>query len=403
MRNEARGLNPRNILKLATFMLLLGMGNYVPSGKGLPENERMTDWNEISTGFERFMGCPSPANAQVFLETLPKDRTIKELGKKADFLKLFADWRLAAFRDEIISGKRPAIEAAFRLLNVLERDRLRYVCIALGHTIRLYPEAFLELVHEYRNRFYIRNAGCPTGFVMESYERVGTAKLFELKMRLNALERIHLGAVEREKASCVSKLKEEILKQAALSPELGISNIPNRPLEGGASRLEEEMTVKASRAFIDYPSLENARRLRDLLPRTRQKIAFSPIDLEYDYWILENEAFAGNIYAAECVCRLLNASDGIAGIIYPTTLGTLIRVNPKVFLEVIKKYREQPDILATVLYYNSGFSFKESTRNCILKERLRILMAVDDPELLDVKNSCIRYIRKHLQTAPSEF
>ncbi|MBE3119246.1 MAG: hypothetical protein IMZ50_10895, partial [Candidatus Atribacteria bacterium] len=271
------------------------------------------------------------------------------------------------------------------------------ICVDLSRLIRLNPQGFLEFAYEYKDSYYIKNESYPVRFFIPSYDQLWTAQLFELEMRLRALEQINEDKLREVKAACVICLKDEVEKLEAY-PQVRsfFSRAPQiRNTGKEVDELDREKAIRAGKAFIEYPSLENAEALRNTIPKTPEipRTAFSPVDLESDYWILDYEALAGNKYAVEVVCRLLNFRDGIAGIMYEATLGNLIRVNPNLYLQVIKDYRGQPFIFESARGRGIEYNFYEDGIACILEARIQALQGVEDPDLLEIRDACIRYLR----------
>lgn len=365
--------------------------------KDSQKEEQITDWDNMCGSFEKFVNHPCPSETRAFLETLPGDRANKEKGDKDKFFKLMAGWGYNILSNEITLGNRPAIEAAFRLLNILEEESLHNICVDLSRLIRLNPQGFLEFAYEYKDSYYIKNESYPVRFFIPSYDQLWTAQLFELEMRLRALEQINEDKLREVKAACVICLKDEVEKLEAY-PQVRsfFSRAPQiRNTGKEVDELDREKAIRAGKAFIEYPSLENAEALRNTIPKTPEipRTAFSPVDLESDYWILDYEALAGNKYAVEVVCRLLNFRDGIAGIMYEATLGNLIRVNPNLYLQVIKDYRGQPFIFESARGRGIEYNFYEDGIACILEARIQALQGVEDPDLLEIRDACIRYLR----------
>jgi hypothetical protein len=100
-----------------------------------------------------------------------------------------------------------------------------------------------------------------------------------------------------------------------------------------------ERLQSAWKEYIEYPSSENALKVYLLLPEKEPIIdgkALKCIDLIYNFdnfSILEHEIYAGERNAVRVAFRLLNIADGDFAEILLITLGNLIRIHPKLFLE----------------------------------------------------------------------
>lgn len=393
--NFWRLLSKHNIAIIIIPVTLCVCGTAEKSRKA---EEQITDWDNIRAGFEVFVSRPCPGEAKHFLETLPKDRTKNEKGDKSKALKLMSHGEASGIlSNEIMSGNSSAIEAAFRLLNILENESLHHLRANLSHIIRLHPQDFLQFAYEYRDSSYMRSEGYPVSFFMSSYDQRWTARLFELEMRLKTLENVNEDRLREVKDTCILILNNEIRRLRSKAQVLEfLSRLPQRmPIGKELDELDKEKAISTAKAFLDYPSLENARALRNTIPKSPAVpiTAYSPIDLEDDYWILENEAFAGNRYAVEVICRLLRFRDGIAGIIYEATLGNLIRINPRLYLQVVKEYQEQPHVFESARGYGLEYYPFEHAIACIYEARIQALQSVEDPDLLEIRDASIRYLR----------
>lgn len=158
-------------------------------------------------------------------------------------------------------------------------------------------------------------------------------------------------------------------------------------------------------AFLGYPSSENAKLLMESLPITKPSpesgvnldIVASYIFYWDNYLILEREVLAGNRYAAETVIRLLNVFDGAYSEQLLATLGFLVRINPKLFLQVLANNQENAFLKAggcPVLAVEPAYYDRMSARLYELRMRVSALHGVVDKDLSTVRDECIRSLRR---------
>jgi|GEM_PF-2217651 len=361
-------------------------------------NNASIDWDIVLIEFQRFLNHPCQKETKLFLATLPNDKAKLEIGDKENFLHLLAGWEYHILSNEIRLGNRPAVEAAFRLLNILEPQSQAEICIDLSHLIRINPQLFLELAHKYKDSYFIRREGFPVSLFIPAYEQRLMARIYELEMRMRALGQINIDEIEETKVACLEVLNSnlEILRTNPKVRNILNKSSKYRILKKDVSKIDKGSIEKASEAFIEYPSLDNAKDLRDSFPKAPEipRIAFTPIDLQGDYWILDYEALTGNRFAAEVICRLINYADGIAGQQYYSTLGQLIRTNPRLFLQIIKDNEELSLASESSRGYGIEYNYFEGAIMCIYEARIQALQSVDDPDLLEIRNACISYLQQ---------
>ena len=117
------------------------------------------------------------------------------------------------------------------------------------------------------------------------------------------------------------------------------------PIRNQESILDWDLARERFAVFFEWPCPDNAVKLLNSLRRgevSKEKGDRSGTMelIDRDYSILETEAVAGNRYAAEVLFRLLSISDGALTGYILQTMGTIIRVNPILFLDMALKYRE---------------------------------------------------------------
>jgi hypothetical protein len=153
-------------------------------------------------------------------------------------------------------------------------------------------------------------------------------------------------------------------------------------------------------SFFEYPSPENAESLMKLLPASEvsKEIGDRSGAMESamaDYTILETEVLAGNRYAADVLFRLLSLSDGALTMDIMETMGLLIRVKPKYFLDLVLKYQEGPFFKEEYPVYAVGPAYREKKRARIYEYEMRIeaLESVSGSKYTEVIGECVRELR----------
>ena len=170
--------------------------------------------------------------------------------------------------------------------------------------------------------------------------------------------------------------------------------------------MDWDMVKSAFDAFLEYPSPENAKAFSDAIPRDKTKNErgnkSKTIDYITDgltYGVLDNEILAGNRYAVEAAFRLLNFSDGGFARDLCITLGSLIRINPRLFLEVLYEYKSSWVIKAAgppVL--NLGYAYVDRFKAQAYENRMRIkaLESVADPKYMEIRKACVDKLLKEI-------
>ena len=160
-------------------------------------------------------------------------------------------------------------------------------------------------------------------------------------------------------------------------------------------------------AYLEYPSPENAKAFSDTLPTDYVKVdtetARKVVHYIYtfrNYAILKNEIWAGDRYSTEAAFRLINVADGAFGETLDMTLGTLVRINPGLFLEVLYEYKD----LWLFKYkgypvYGVGYGYYDRTNARIYDYRLRIkaLESVKYPKYSEIIKACVSQLNEAIR------
>lgn len=189
-------------------------------------------------------------------------------------------------------------------------------------------------------------------------------------------------------------------------------------LQAGNKNLQEKAQVKWEEikelvnTFLINPDKENAQLLYKLLPPENKLLKEQPElaerFLHYLIWerdakvVFTYEIITGNINAAKLAYKLLIISDGYYAEEICRILSCLIRINPRLFLEVILSNPDDDFIKFIVratpfseseIYENN---FGRMYRNECLK-RAEALRTVNDPELRGLRDRCLAILLEELR------
>jgi hypothetical protein len=161
--------------------------------------------------------------------------------------------------------------------------------------------------------------------------------------------------------------------------------------------------------FIESPSDETLKQFLITLPPP------SELDKEYNIYstgdeikyilrhdnfpVLRAEMMAGNKYATEAMFRLLNLSDGGPMTTIMIILGDLIRVNPRLFLETLMKYKDTLAIKRLgypVYVVGPAYADRPEARHYELEMRKESLEAVREKEYENIQKECIKLLKDRI-------
>lgn len=99
--------------------------------------------------------------------------------------------------------------------------------------------------------------------------------------------------------------------------------------------------------FFDLPCSKNAKMVLDSMPVGEVSIEKGDLSgmmelARQKYTIIKTEVLSGNRDAAELLFRLLAFADGADASDIQETMGLLIRVNPRLFLDMLFNYHKSP-------------------------------------------------------------
>ena len=165
---------------------------------------------------------------------------------------------------------------------------------------------------------------------------------------------------------------------------------------------------EAWKEYISYPSSENAIRVYTLLPDTGHVFNYIDIDeeLEDTLWdvyeslsMLERQVYSSDREAVRLAFRLLTTwADGACGEELDIILGTLIRINPKLFLEELYTHRNLVSRLdALVGNFGPEYCGRDKAERLEASLRIKALKQVTDPKLVEVHDECIGLLESFYQ------
>ncbi len=109
--------------------------------------------------------------------------------------------------------------------------------------------------------------------------------------------------------------------------------------------------------------------------------------------MLERQVLSKDRVAVKLAFRLRSIADGGFSEDLSIVLGTLIRIDPKLFLEELRNAKPQVQRLGPLLA-NEGAVYVDRMRAQCLENQLRIesLESVKDPSLDNIRNKCIEVL-----------
>jgi len=162
---------------------------------------------------------------------------------------------------------------------------------------------------------------------------------------------------------------------------------------------------KAWKKYLNCPSSENAKIVYNLLPNRKIKKNKKETKEEIEMWnwiwltlpVLEKEMYAGDRNAVRVAFKLYPIIGGTYSVNLDVMIAHFARVNPKMFLEELKKHRH----LVTpnqAIEGSWGLEYigRANLRYLKLKNTMNALNTVNDPDLKEIRDECINTLRKKL-------
>jgi hypothetical protein len=180
-----------------------------------------------------------------------------------------------------------------------------------------------------------------------------------------------------------------------------------------ASRaLNWHKVMAAYNTYIDYPSSDNAQALLLTLPLSRpaeeeeigdREQALEHIFSSQNWLVLENEVLAGEKIPFEVLLRLTNFTDAGFTESIEVILGSVIRIRPRLFLEVLYNYRNLVYLRrfgCPALNTNPFYGYHPKAIRYELEKRIEALESVKDQKYAEIRDSCIKSLLKEINNLP---
>jgi len=169
--------------------------------------------------------------------------------------------------------------------------------------------------------------------------------------------------------------------------------------------LHWDRVLKAYDTYVDYPSPDNAKALLAALPADSinkesgdGNAALKHMFSSDNYPILLEEAWCADRVAIEILFRLLNICDGLYTENVETTLGWVVRDQPLLFLEMLLAYKDTYHVRMAqeypVSFIGIGHNLHPKAAIYILEKRIEALETVKDPKYAEIKEACIKQLRR---------
>jgi hypothetical protein len=161
----------------------------------------------------------------------------------------------------------------------------------------------------------------------------------------------------------------------------------------------------AFKTYLSDPSDKNAERVINFLPKTGHvKFSGSKREFEVFDFIYQNlETVGRQVYAKKKLStrlafRLMSISDGAFSEELDIILGRLINIDPLLFLKELK-LRENEIVRYDALLGNTGEEFVDRPQDeCKeLRKRIDSLQSVNDKDLIQIRNRCIKELKKEIE------
>ena len=144
--------------------------------------------------------------------------------------------------------------------------------------------------------------------------------------------------------------------------------------------------------YLELPTPENAARVQQALysdPSTRGR------SLHEDLLLLEIQVISADREAVRLAYRLSVESDGHYSEMLDAMLGRLIRIDPKLFLQELKRHRSQVSRLDSLLgQHGRPYIDRHRARSYEDEQRIAALMTIADPSLKDIRDECVGMLKK---------
>jgi hypothetical protein len=178
-------------------------------------------------------------------------------------------------------------------------------------------------------------------------------------------------------------------------------------MENNTEKIDWSALKITFQTYADYPTDSNAKKVIALLPKhshvkytgaKEEKETHNVIYDDYQLRMLDRQVLSGDPQSVRLAFNLMAIADGGFAEELDIILGTLIRINPKLFLQGLNEY----DILVEridALVGNQGDQYVDRLKAQCYDMNLRInaLRKVNDPKLKGVRDKCIESLRHQIK------
>ncbi len=201
-------------------------------------------------------------------------------------------------------------------------------------------------------------------------------------------------------------MKKKIIFYLALSLGAAVFLLSGQERE---AKIDWERIKEAGEAYFACPSSENALKLYLSLPeedigkRRSEGIKLKVIEFISDdknLNILEKRIHESDRNAVKAAFRLFNISDGWFAHRLNKALGDLIRINTKLFLEELKNHRNIAFVIRRgppVYPVGDEYVDCDEARKSEIKLRIKAFESIEDKDLIEIRDECIKRLKEPLK------
>lgn len=325
----------------------------------------------------------------------------------------------AAVIEEIISGNKYVLSD---LLSRWERRRFpeekafwEVAGYKIGMMLRVNPELLLEAM---AGGAIEKRPGLGELFYPDEEKYQVPARIYLLKERIKALSKVNKPDLKEIKSVFLSRMQQELSSLKATGSgqkktEITSKNQQNEILREQIRTLLEavpEPILKASSKVQNCPCRENIRAFLKALKGIQDKETLSRLMRTYyfgrgqvflfsaDLDLLQEEALAGTKEAVEVLLYFyLYGDEKVKETVGSEIFVPLIRVRPRLFLEVIKENRNM--FYAAAFPVDAMAYLPQIAEVCVyfLNKRAEALDSVKDEDLTSVKEVCLSLIKRKIE------
>ncbi len=164
----------------------------------------------------------------------------------------------------------------------------------------------------------------------------------------------------------------------------------------------EQRFCEKWQSFCENPNPETAMALEALLADSLDVGAIWADttcweDIENDLSVLENEITAGEKYAVSLAMSMVKLSDGATTEYLFGMIGHSARQDPEYFLQAFVRHRTAtPQLEDAITFVGGWFSDMPQFNRHELRGRLQSISFVDNPQLNELRDHCIRLLEEAL-------